>query len=183
MKAVIEKIKFYNFTQHKLLGDQQSYIKEKLGIEEVTELSEICPWLYKELSNTPGKVAMLKDLAHSMVAKILQLADNYFSVIHMPIGSPGFNYLLSQKLYKTKISLLQGYTQVKYGYLVIFSHMPRICEETHNPDGTVSKKYVLKFDKFIPIDFYASDEFYPEFKEWCDEIELKTGWNPVYDLK
>ena len=120
--------------QHKLTMDQLLELGEKYPNYTIETLEGMNPSLFKSVANCSNKV---EDLLHNAVA--LALLINSYEAVILPIGSPAFNYLLSNKLF-----------ELKYEGAVLFAHSERVSVEKV-VNGTVVKTNEFKHINFIKL--------------------------------
>ena len=124
---------FLNATQHVLTAEQKAAVAS-LSMESVSiqELKDVDSDLFSRLANISAD-ASLPELADALIAVMEQ-----FDAVHLPIGSPAFQFVLARKCASLSTTLL-------------FSHSVRQVVEEPQPDGSVVKKTVFKFEKFITV--------------------------------
>ena len=117
-------------TQHKPNKEQIEALKKAFGEQTQIMLYKDCfdKEITEKLENSPTEEYKLFDLAFKVRDRIEELGVD---VIHLPIGSPAFMFVLTLLLYKSKRR-------------IIFSHTDRIVEEIDN-----KKVSIFKFKKFI----------------------------------
>ncbi len=121
--------KFLNCTVHSLTNDQIKRVKELFGNDiQIFNIRENHPDVFQKVSNIN-----IDDDLEKIAEDIIDVMGQY-DVIHLPIGSPAFMFVLSQKLQGKKI---------------LFSHSKRNVIEKINDDGTVAKTAVFQFVDFI----------------------------------
>lgn len=134
-------MKFINLTAHALTADQIAAAKE-LGVTEFLEAADVLPPdVLAAIRNCPGEKDELTALANKMIdaIKAVAAAEDPLPLVHLPAGSPALMWKFCD--------LIGSYIDcVPYA---VFSHSVRDSVETVQPDGTVIKKSVFRFEKFI----------------------------------
>jgi len=130
---------FLNLTAHELTKEQIEAAKRQLEIDEFLDAKDVIPkHLLWRLRQCPADEKEVYKLA----TKINYILDRYaydYGIdlyVHLPAGSPAFMWcfanVFSHKFLKA-----------------VFSHTRRITEEVQQPDGSVVKKSVFRFERFI----------------------------------
>ena len=130
---------FVNLTAHRLLPEQVRAIKEDLGIEEIVDAEEVVPkGLLEKLRQCPADPKELFRMACELSDALVKYTrENGVDLyVHLPCGSPAFMWCFANVFPHKFIS-------------AVFSHTKREVVETQQPDGSVVKKSVFKFEKFI----------------------------------
>ena len=132
------QLRFMNCTAHQLTDEQLKEIRSIVDEEEldlyvnVVNLKEHNNELFGKLVNCPADEAELEKLADNLIACFN--GDEW--VIHLPIGSPAFMFILSRKLL--------SHSNIH----PVFSHSERAVVEEKQPDGSIKKISNFKFVKF-----------------------------------
>jgi hypothetical protein len=137
----VEKKIFVNLTAHRLLPEQEEVARKELGVDTIVDADEVLPpEVVQKLRQCPSDPTELAELAHKVAELLTEFARESSAklYVHLPVGSPAFMFILAQifpNAYATPV----------------FSHSGRIVQEVQNPDGTVTKKSIFKFEKFIVL--------------------------------
>lgn len=136
LEVTMKKV-FLNVTAHNMSGEQLDKARKLAG--EVKNLKDINPELASKLANSPDNLVGIMELVYELKSFCLTLARDYEEVyVHLPIGSPAFMFALARELTSF------------YGEVTpVFSHSERISVEEQQPDGSVIKRAVFRFKKFI----------------------------------
>lgn len=128
---------FINVTAHKMGGEQIDEAKKLAS--KIVDLKDFAPELASKLANSPDNLVGIMELVNELKDFCLKIARDYEEVyVHLPIGSPAFQCALAREL------------MTFYGEIIpVFSHSERISVEEQQPDGSVIKRAVFKFKKFI----------------------------------
>jgi len=108
-------------------------------VDEIVSAEEFLPQeLIQKLHQCPSDVKELYQLAQELCDYLAEYArfQSARLYVHLPVGSPAFMWIL-------------GYYFPHTYCVPVFSHTERIVEEIQQPDGTVVKKSVFKFEGFI----------------------------------
>lgn len=129
-------MKFLNCTLHELTEGQKKAI-ESLNCSQIDNLKDINQDLFKKLSNCPSD-------PEELIVLVRELLNTFkgYKYIHLPIGSPAFMWLLSIYAHDTRHLEEHNY---------LFSHSTRVSEEIVKPDGTIEKKQIFMFERFIEL--------------------------------
>ena len=128
---------FLNATAHNMGGEQLDKARELAG--EVKNLKDINPELASKLVNSPDNLEGIATLAEELKDFCLELTRDCEKVyVHFPIGSPAFMFALAREFIDFSGEIIP-----------VFSHSERESVEEVQPDGSVVKKSVFKFKKFI----------------------------------
>ncbi|MCB1188928.1 MAG: hypothetical protein H7A23_05605 [Leptospiraceae bacterium] len=131
---------FLNSTAHALTPEQKQ--KAIVYSDTIIDLKDDEPSLYERLTNCPAEITELNQLCNDY----LQYLENLYTrlngdiVLHFPIGSPVFNALFFLHLNREKFQIR-----------IVFSHTERVSVDERQPDGSIIKRAVFKFVKFIEI--------------------------------
>jgi hypothetical protein len=150
-------MKFINFTQHNLTEEQIETAKA-LGATEIINAKDVLP-NFAEIANDNGDDSIIYSFyqAGKIAEAIVSLAGNEPAIIHFPISSPrvqaAFWTLLAgmeffQAKYPHKHENFKVWEKVRKCRFV-FSHTARISKDLPQPDGSVKKATVFKFEKFV----------------------------------
>lgn len=136
---VLEKKIFVNLTAHKLTEEQIKAAKEKLGVDEIVEAEEIVSKkLLDRLRQCPSDKNKLIDMAYELADELYKYAIGKEArlYVHLPTGSPAFMWVFANVFPHKFMS-------------AVFSHTRREVIKIEQQDGSVIKKSVFKFRKFI----------------------------------
>jgi hypothetical protein len=141
-------MKFINFTQHTLTPEQMEAAKT-MGATEIINISN--PPRFNDDGVNSYKV--VNEIAEE-IAKII--GDDEVAVVHFPISSPYVMALFWNKYGSLKTRLVKGKVDPNWEIVVrravfVFSHTDRVMVEEPQPDGSVVKKSIFKFKKFMMI--------------------------------
>lgn len=134
-------MKFVNCTQHALTPDQRANAIERFGATEFVEFRDANPELFARLAQIEPNED-LKVLAWIFSDWLIELGTD--AVVHLPIGSPGFQFVLGETIGQARTS------GVRYP-LIVFSHSRRDSVDVPQPDGTVKKNQVFTFERFLAL--------------------------------
>ncbi len=128
---------FVNLTAHQLSDAQVEEIK-KFADEIVKAEAVLSREMIQKLRQCPSDVKELYDLAYELSEYLKEYArmEGAYLYVHLPTGSPVFMWVL-------------GYYFPHTYCCPVFSHSRRVVEEVPQPDGTVIKKSVFRFEGFI----------------------------------
>ncbi len=131
---------FLNCTAHELTEEQKQKALEYSNI--LMDLKTYNPNLWEKLVNCPAEVETLKTLAEELLSFFRELwqKSNQNLLIHFPIGSPAFQAIFFQKLDRKNLPIR-----------ILFSHSDRVSVEEIQPNGSVIKKGLFQFVKFLEI--------------------------------
>lgn len=90
-------MKFMNCTQHPLTSTQRERAIEKYGVREFAEFRDLAPDLYARLAQVEPSED-LESLADDFCDWLQDQASAGAKVAHLPIGSPGFMFVLGDVL-------------------------------------------------------------------------------------
>ncbi|MCB1158748.1 MAG: hypothetical protein H7A25_01665 [Leptospiraceae bacterium] len=132
---------FLNCTAHKLTEEQINTIRE-LYTEVIVELKDDNSILHSKLVNCPSEIGELQELARNLLEylKVKYSESKGKLVIHFPIGSPAFNALFFRHQERENLPLC-----------FVFSHTERKSVDEKQEDGSVIKRSIFQFVKFIEI--------------------------------
>jgi len=127
---------FINMTNHEMSDEQVAEAQRMADV--VISLKEEYPEMATSLLNTPDNLTDIYCLVSDLLEVIQAISEQYDEVyLHLPVGSPAFMFALSQR-----IVILRKVTP-------LFSHSQRVSVDEPQPDGSVVKRSVFKFEKFI----------------------------------
>jgi len=131
---------FLNCTAHELTEEQRQKALEYSNI--LIDLKTYNPVLWEKLVNCPAEVEALKTLAQELLSflKEVWLKSNQNLLVHFPIGSPAFQAIFFQKLDRKSLPIR-----------ILFSHSERVSVDEIQPNGSVLKKGLFQFVKFLEI--------------------------------
>jgi len=128
---------FVNLTAHQLNDAQRRKALE--FCKDIKEAEEILPQeLVQKLRQCPSDTKELYDLAQGLCEHLVEYArrEGARLYVHLPVGSPAFMWILQHHF--------------PHSYCVpVFSHSKRIVKEIPQPDGSIVKKSLFKFEGFI----------------------------------
>jgi hypothetical protein len=137
---------FINLTAHKLTADQIEAAKQ-LGASRFLEAADILPPdTVDKLRNCPSDKDGLLSIAYQLIDAIKATAkgDDSLPLVHLPCGSPALMWKLCDL-----IGGAVGHLDCVFD--AVFSHSVRDSVETLQPDGSVVKNSVFRFEKFIVL--------------------------------
>lgn len=131
---------FLNCTAHELTEEQRQKALEYSNI--LIDLKTYNPVLWEKLVNCPAEVEALKTLAQELLSFLKEVwqKSNQNLLIHFPIGSPAFQAIFFQKLDRKSLPIR-----------ILFSHSERVSVDEIQPNGSVLKKGLFQFVKFLEI--------------------------------
>lgn len=114
---------------------QHAPTKEQINTLDgiIVELKHVNPSLFGSLSNTPASIEAIEDLALQ-----LQLECSSYDIVVLPIGSPAFNFAFARR-----VPTIDNPVQYKFAYT------QRVSIDEPQPDGTVRKTSIFKFEGWI----------------------------------
>ncbi len=131
---------FLNSTAHTLTPEQKQVARNYS--DTIIDIKDDKLSLYERLTNCPSEVTELNKLCDDY----FQYIENLYSklngdlVLHFPIGSPVFNAIFFLRLNRERFKIR-----------IVFSHTERVSIDEKQPDGSIIKKAIFKFVKFIEI--------------------------------
>jgi len=131
---------FLNCTAHELTPEQITFAKEYSSV--IVDLKADNNDLHTKLVNCPPEIAVIQDL----VRELLQYLKNKYNeseaklTVHLPIGSPAFMAVFFIKLDRNTLP-----------FQIVFSHSDRVSVDEKQADGSIVKRAIFKFIKFIEI--------------------------------
>jgi len=130
---------FVNLTAHQLLPEQVEAARREFGVEEFVEAGDVFPAeVVQKLRQCPSDPEELVRLARQVADGLAEYArrEGARLYVHLPTGSPAFMWALAGVF--------------PHAYAVpVFSHTRREVVEQTLPDGSVQKRSVFRFEKFI----------------------------------
>jgi hypothetical protein len=146
-------MKFINFTQHPLT-DEQIRAAYELGANEIVSAKDVLT-NFNEIAIDDGNIDSDRQ-AQRIAEAIVALAGKEPAIIHFPISSPrvqaSFWRLYSYWEYPSYADkhsdAFKTWEKVRKCRFV-FSHTSRISQDLPQPDGSVKKTTVFKFEKFV----------------------------------
>lgn len=137
---------FLNLTAHALTPEQVAAAKE-LGATEFLEAADVLPPdTVASLRNCPADKDGLTALAYKIIdaIKAVAVGDDSLLFVHLPCGSPALMWEFCG-IIGGAVPLLDCV------FNAVFSHSVRESVETIQPDGSVVKNSVFRFQKFIVL--------------------------------
>jgi len=146
-------MKFINFTQHALTPEQVEAAKE-IGATEIVNAKEVLA-NFSEIANDDGNLDATRQ-AQQIAEAIVALAGKGHAIVHFPISSPRVQaafwrlheYWGHPNYADTRTDEYELWKKVRKCRFV-FSHTSRISQDVQQPDGSVKKTTVFKFEKFV----------------------------------
>ena len=131
---------FLNCTAHSLTQEQSHRANHYSNY--LLDLKDDNPVLYENLTNCPPDIERIKELVEELIEylRIKWIESERMLIVHFPIGSPVFNAILFSKLDRMELP-----------FRILFSHSDRVSIDKKLEDGTIIKKTVFKFIKFLEI--------------------------------
>lgn len=130
---------FLNCTAHTLTDEQKFKAGEYSN--EIADLKELDGMLHTSLVNCPADEERTLDLVLELIQLLIGLEKkNKDLVVHLPIGSPYFMAVFFRKFPEE--------SRIRF----VFSHSDRVSVDEKQPDGSVVKKGVFKFVKFLVLE-------------------------------
>ncbi len=128
---------FLNCTAHSLTEEQKEEAKKLDPVP--MDLQDLSPELHKRLLNCPsdydGIILLLREFC-DYLSYIKKKAKGEEIYLHFPVGSPFF------------MASFFSYFKKK-GFNFVFSHSDRVSVDEKQEDGTVVKRAVFRFVKFL----------------------------------
>jgi hypothetical protein len=137
---------FINCTAHNLTPEQIEAAKQYS--DNIRNLKELNPDLYNQLVNCPSNEIELFNLSETFIQYLLHLGSytglpnsepNEKIVVHLPIGSPFLMALFFLNFPKEN--------KIQF----VFSHSDRVSIDEKLPDGSITKKAIFKFIRFLEL--------------------------------
>jgi len=146
-------MKFINFTQHALTPEQIEAAKA-LGAKEIINAKDVLP-NFAEIANDDGNTDSAYQ-AQKIAEAIAALAGKGKAIVHFPVSSPRiqaafwrkYEYFAHPTYADSRSENFKVWEKVRECSFV-FSHTSRSAQEVPQPDGTVKKTTVFKFEKFV----------------------------------
>lgn len=132
---------FLNCTAHDLTNEQREKAKE--FSTEIKDLKVLNHELWNELVNCPSEPSVLNTLCDKYFYYLRDFINsNSYKTIyfHFPIGSPALMALFFLK-----------YGKESFPAKFLFSHSERMSIDELQSDGSIVKRVVFKFQKFIEL--------------------------------
>lgn len=132
-------MRFLNLTQHSLTPAQREAAIQRFGVTEFIEFSDANPTMFAQLAQVEPNTD-LEGLADDLVE---WLADNWAdAVVHLPIVPPIFLFVLGDVLCERR-------RDGEKLPLIVFSHSRRDAIDETLPDGSVKKRQIFVFERFL----------------------------------
>jgi len=146
-------MKFINFTQHSLTPEQIEAAKA-MGAKEIINAKDVLP-NFAEIANDDGETDAVRQ-ANEIAKAIAALAGNEDAIVHFPVSSPRvqakfwrqfeyWGYPSYADIHASEYKLWKKVRKCTF----VFSHTSRISQDLPQPDGSVKKTTVFKFEKFV----------------------------------
>ena len=131
---------FLNCTAHELTPEQKEQALQYS--DTIVDLKEINPSLHERLISCPPDKVELLTLALELLDFIPKAAkqSNMRLTLHLPVGSPAFMAIFFIHLDREKLH-----------WRIVFSHSDRVSVDEKQADGSIVKRAIFKFIKFIEI--------------------------------
>ena len=131
---------FLNCTAHELTQDQIKLAREYA--DKILDLKADNTDLHTKLVNCPPDVLVIQDLVREILFYLQTKYDESQTrlTVHLPIGSPAFKAVFFMKLDRRTLP-----------FRIVFSHSDRVSVDERQADGSIVKRAVFKFVKFIEI--------------------------------
>jgi hypothetical protein len=150
-------MKFINFTQHNLTEEQVAAARE-MGATEIVNAKDALA-NFAEIANDDGNDSIVYTFlqAGKIAEAISTLVGEERAIIHFPISSPrvqaAFWSLLAHLQYLPSHAYIRPedfkvWEKVRKCCFV-FSHTARVSQDVPQPDGSIKKTTVFKFEKFV----------------------------------
>jgi len=146
-------MKFINFTQHNLTEEQIEAAKA-LGATEIIDAKSVLS-NFNDITNDDGNTDSAYQ-AQKIAEAIVALAGKDNAIVHFPVSSPRVQasfwrlheYWAHPTYADTRSEKFKVWEKVRKCRFV-FSHTSRISQDIQQPDGSVKKTTVFKFEKFV----------------------------------
>ena len=146
-------MKFINFTQHDLTNEQIAAARE-MGAVAIINAKDALP-NFSEIANDDGNTDSA-DKAMQIAEAIVALAGKEPAIVHFPVSSPRvqaafwrqyeyFSHPTYADIRSEKFKVWEKVRKCRF----VFSHTTRVSQDLPQPDGTVKKTTVFKFEKFV----------------------------------
>lgn len=126
-----------NMVQHQLTPEQRTEL-EKYG--NIVDGREYLPTLWPKIANSPSSGKDLRKLARELYVTLLGISEEKKVYMHLPLGSPAFMF---------QFGMIVGSMGKWENMHFLFSHTERCSIDEKQEDGSVIKKSVFQFIKFI----------------------------------
>ena len=150
-------MKFINFTQHALTPEQIEAAKA-MGATEIINAKYLLE-NFADIANDNGNDNIFYPFckAGKIAEAIATLVGEERAIIHFPISSPrvqaAFWTLLAGMKFLTNYGDIRPEDFKVWGKVekcsFVFSHTRRVSKDVPQPDGSVKKTTVFKFEKFV----------------------------------
>jgi hypothetical protein len=131
---------FLNLTAHELTSEQMELARDYS--DTILDLKKMNLDLYERLVSCPPEKVELLELVYELFDYIIKVSKTSIMrlTLHLPIGSPAFMAIFFMNLDREKLPCR-----------IVFSHSDRVSIDEKQEDGTVIKRAVFKFIKFIEV--------------------------------
>ncbi|MCX7998302.1 MAG: hypothetical protein N3A69_05035 [Leptospiraceae bacterium] len=132
---------FLNCTAHELTPEQREKALELS--KNLQDLKQLNRELWEELVNCPSEPIALKTLCDKyfqFLKEFLETRKNEKIYFHFPIGSPALMALFFLE-----------YGRHPFEVKFLFSHSERVSIDELQSDGSIVKKVIFKFQRFIEL--------------------------------
>jgi len=131
---------FLNCTAHELTQDQIKLARDYA--DKILDLKADNTDLHTKLVNCPPEIEVIQYLALDLLQYLMSKYNESEAklTVHLPIGSPAFMAVFFMKLDRVSLS-----------FRIVFSHSDRVSIDERQEDGSIVKRAVFKFIKFIEI--------------------------------
>jgi len=141
---------FINFTQHSLTEEQVAAARD-MGATEIVNAKEALA-NFSDIANDDGNVDCASQ-AQRIAEAIAALAGEEQAIVHFPISSPRVQAAFWRLHEYWKYFTFQGAEYETWKKVrkcrFVFSHTARVSQDVPQPDGSVKKTTVFKFEKFV----------------------------------
>jgi hypothetical protein len=141
-------MKFINFTQHNLTEEQIEAAKA-MGATEIINAKDALA-NFSEIANDDGNADAFRQ-AHEIAKAIVALTDGKPAIIHFPISSPRVQaaFWRRYEYWGNNPDDYEIWWRKIRKCRFVFSHTARVSQDVPQPDGSVKKTTVFKFEKFV----------------------------------
>jgi hypothetical protein len=131
---------FLNCTAHELTQDQIGLARDYS--QTIVDLKADNINLHTKLVNCPPEIGVIHELVIELLdyLKVKYLESENNLTVHLPIGSPAFMAVFFMTLDRKILP-----------FRIVFSHSDRVSIDEKQADGSIVKRAVFKFIKFIEI--------------------------------
>jgi len=131
---------FLNCTAHELTQEQIKLARDYA--DKILDLKADNTDLHTKLVNCPPEIEVIQDLVREFLEYLKEKYNQSEAklTVHLPIGSPAFMAVFFIKLDRFSLP-----------FQIVFSHSDRVSVEDKQADGSIVKKAVFKFVKFIEV--------------------------------